>query len=579
MLMIDHLIKSDRIYWFGTPNELSPEINEKSPPIIPFKKDSVDFSQSKLSPIHIFEYLPKDHDCYIYADIFKQLDYSPLINNYSPFGQHAFHPGRIIEILTYAYCHGVFSSRQIERKCYTDLGFMYISRMNCPNFRVLSDFRKDNLDFFQTLFTQSVAIAEELNLVDFKKVSQDGSKFKANSSKHKAMSYGRMKKNIGELNELVKNLMTKIDQIESEEDKSHIQEDYLKLKEELQIKEKRLKKILDAKNALELREEKIHPGETIPDKSQISFADSDARIMGKRGNFDYCYNGQICVDSKDQIIITQFLTQNANDKQEVTPALMQILRDYDRLPDSMSFDNGYFSGSNLEALSKSGVNAFVAVGRKVKQDGNNNENGERFFVKSDFRYFEDKDVFICPKGNILHLKYKNKDGKRTYSGNKEACLNCKSRSMCCKSKKGQPRTISTDDYESLRNEMRVKMEQPSSKEIYARRKVIVEPVFGQVKNQGFKEFHLRGFEKTEGEFALICSAHNIRKIIKNMTVDISFHSHISNIHTKAGVYLRQMGKLIKNSINSINCTFQVVKIFNMRIRKILKQPISDKFVF
>jgi len=572
--MYEPLIKPVGKCWFGTPEELSPEIVMKSPPFIPFKVDPLDFSQSKLSPIHIFQYLPVDHDCFMYADILKGLDFSPLLKNYSPIGQHAYNPGTVASILIYAYCHGVYSSRQIERKCHTDLGFIYISHMNCPNFRVLSDFRKTNADFFQHLFTQSVAIAQELDLIDLENVCQDGSKFKADTSKHKAMSYGRMKKNIAELTEIINELMNKIDQIETTEDAHEIQEDYQNLKTELQIKENRLKKILAAREALEAREEQLHPEETIPDKSQISFADVEARIMGKNGNFDYCYNGQICVDSKGQIIVGQFLSQNANDKQEVTPALLKILWNTGRLPNSMSFDNGYFSGYNLEALVKYEVNAYVAVGKEGKQNPDNIDGDKTFFSKYDFIFSEDDDVFICPEGEKLCLKSCDKEGRRIYSGKKDVCLNCKKRPICCKSKKGQPRTVSVDEYEPLRDEMRVKMKNSKSKEIYSRRKVVVEPVFGQIKNQGFRGFHMKGFDKASGEFALVCSTHNLKKVAKCLVSNVLFSSqcvHTLNFRSTSKEFVK--GKIV----NLVNCSIKAIKISQFKVRNFLTHLISSKF--
>ena len=572
--MTENQHKYNEICWFGTPENLSPEIMRKSPPLIPFKSDPVDFTQSKLTPIHIFQYIPKNHDCFIYADIFKELDFSSLFKNYSPIGQHAYNPIIIASILIYAYCHGIFSSRLIEFKCHVDLGFMYISHLNCPNFRVLSDFRKTNLEFFQNLFTQTVAIGQELNLVDLKNVCQDGSKFKADTSKHKAMSYGRMKRNIAELNQIIKELLEKIDQIESTEDNHEIQDEYHNLKNELQIKENRLKKILAAKEALETREEHNRPEEKIPDKSQISFADTDARIMGKKGSFDYSYNGQICVDSKKQIIVGQFLTQNANDKQEIDPALLNILWNTGRLPDSMSFDNGYFSGYNLEALAKYGVNAYVAVGREGKQNPDTIEIGKTYFSKYDFIFSEEDNAFICPEGQKMQLKYCDKEGKRTYSGNKDICLNCQRRSICCKSKKGQPRTISVDDYESLRKEMRIKMKDSKSKEIYSRRKVVVEPVFGQIKDLGFRGFHMRGFDKVSGEFALVCSTHNLRKVVNLLRIDILFGSQ--RVRTQISNYpSKESSKGVM--VNSIKLSIKAVKKSQLKIKNLFTNLIFSRF--
>lgn len=543
--------------WFGSFEELSPEKHRHSNTNIPFKRVPLDFTQSKFSFMHIFQYLPSDHECFVYEEIFKQLDFTPLLENYSPFGQHAYHPGLISSILIYAYCHGVYTSRQIEKRCKTDLGFMFISKMNCPNFRVLSDFRKNNLAFFQDLFAQTVGIAEHIGLIDFKNVCQDGSKFEADTSKHKAMSHGRMEKNIVKLTELIKELMNKIDQLEFDEDNSAIQNEYQKLKDELQIKENRLNQILSAKKALELREETLHPGGKIPEKSQISFADIEARIMGKKGDYDYCYNGQICVDSANQVIVGQYVTQNANDKQEVAPGLECMLWATGRLPNSMSYDNGYFSGFNLEALSKYKVNAYVAVGREAGPDSNVADKSKKSFTKFDFEYCESEDVFICPDGKKLNLKSTDKEGKRTYSGIKDDCINCKYRSMCCKSKKGEPRTVSSDQYEPLRDEMREKMKQQSSKEVYSKRKVVVEPAFGQIKNKGFRRFHVRGFDKVSGEFALVCSAHNLGKVARFISRNGSNPSQLVNS-------TRNFGETVQKSMSSYCCVIK--SVINMLIK-------------
>ncbi len=123
---------------------------------IPFKKDPVQFNQRTLLATNVFDLLPKDHDCFIYEDIFSQIDTTGIEKKYSIRGQHAYHPQRITAILIYAYSQGIFSSRKIEKKCKEDLSFMYISHLNCPNFRVLSDFRKDNWEFFTQVFAQSV---------------------------------------------------------------------------------------------------------------------------------------------------------------------------------------------------------------------------------------------------------------------------------------------------------------------------------------------------------------------------------------------------------------------------------------
>jgi len=470
-----------------------------------------------LFPTNIFDLLPPEHECYIYEEIFKQLDTRSVENKYSVAGQNAYHPGLLIGILIYSYSQGIFSSRQIEKRCHEDLGFMYISHLNCPNFRVLSDFRKDNHEFFKECFKQSALIAMGIGMASLGHVSLDGSKFKADTSKHKAMSYGRLKKKEQELTEEIEDLLKKATQCDMEEDIEYCDKTGYEIPKELKIKEARLKKIKAAKEALEKREHKLNPDAAIEDKKQISFADKEARIMGKNGNFQYAYNGQISVDKDNQIIVGEHLSQNANDKQEVTEALQEIEGTTGKNPEIMSLDNGYMSGTNLDSISKTDIDVYMATGKGEDKDSRSLEESNRGIKKSDFTYDTDKDTFTCPAGHTLELRNKSGNENKIYQAHSDDCNNCIYRSRCCKSKKGKPRTITTDGKEVLRQEMVDKMEQESSKEIYKERKIIVEPVFGQIKkNLGFRGFTMRGFIKTSGEFSLVCAVHNIKKIVSSI---------------------------------------------------------------
>jgi transposase len=489
---------------------------------VPFKKDPFEFNQKALFPTNIFDLLPEDHECYVYDDIFQQLDTSEVEENYSVLGQNAFHPRLIAGILIYAYSQGVFSSRQIGKKSHEDLGFMYISHLNCPNFRVLSDFRKNNPEFFKECFKQSVKLAMEIGLVSLGHVSLDGSKFKANTSKHKAMSYGRLKEKEKELMEEIEELMAKAQKCDEEEDEEYRNMSGYEIPSELNIKEKRLVKIKEAKAALEKREQELHPGKEIEDKKQISFSDKEAFIMGKGGDYEYRYNGQISVDEKNQIIVGEHLSQNANDKMEVKVGINEIKETTGDLPKEMSLDNGYMSGDNLEVYKGKDIDAYIAIGKGEKRDERSIDDSSRKIKKSDFIYDEEKDCFTCPADQILKLKSRSQDGKKIYQAEETACDSCRYRSRCSSSKKGEPRTITTDDKEPLRQAMIKKMELLSSKEKYKKRKTIVEPVFGQIKNSGFRNFSLRGYKKASGEFSLVCAVHNLKKIVRSKLKGLAY---------------------------------------------------------
>lgn len=479
-----------------------------------FKSSPIEFNQRLLFPSNIFDLLAEDHECYLYTDLFQQLDTSAVENLYKVKGQNAYHPKLIVSILIYAYSRGVFSSRQIERRCREDLSFMYIAQMNCPNFRVLSDFRKTHGVFFQDCFKQTVKLALALKLASLGHISLDGSKFKANSSKYKAMSYGRLKEKEQTLCTEIDALIEQAQRCDLEEDRAYQERTGYELPEDLKHKQGRLAQIKAAKEALEEREEQLNPGKDIADKKQISFADTEARIMGKKGSFDYAYNAQISVDADQQIIVGLHISQNANDKQELEPALKVLQDTTGRLPDQLSADNGYFSGDNLQALKQSGIDAVIATDKGEKSHKTALDGSDRNVVKADFTYNEADNTFTCPEGQVLNMKRESQDGKRVYQGSAQVCADCPLHSRCCQSTKGEARTISTDDQESLRQVMNAKMATASAKAVYSKRKTIVEPVFGHIKNSGFRGFSVRGKDKVEGEFSLVCATHNLKKIAK-----------------------------------------------------------------
>lgn len=480
----------------------------------PFKSRPVEFHQYQLFPGNVFDLLPEGHECFLYGELFEQLDTASVEQTYSRKGQHAYHPKLMVSILIYAYSRGVFSSRQIERRCREDLSFMFIAQKQCPNFRVLSDFRKDHAGFFQTCFKQTVQLAMELKLASLGHISLDGSKFKADTSKHKAMSYQRLKEKEQQLTEEIEALIAQAARCDQEEDQNYRDKTGYELPADLQFKKGRLSKIQVAKQALEAREAKLHPGQSIDGKKQISFADTDARIMGKQGDFDYRYNGQICVDADQQIIVAQHLSLNTNDKQELEPALAALQDTVGRLPKQLSADHGYLSGDNLEALTAHAVDAYIATGKGEGSQRSPLDASNHKLVKADFTYHAADDTFTCPGGQALTRVRRSADGQRVYQGRAEVCAECPYYPRCCQSQKGQARTLTTDDQEPVRQCMRAKMQQPTAKAIYQRRKVIVEPVFGQIKNTGFRGFSVRGKEKVTGEFSLVCATHNFKKMAK-----------------------------------------------------------------
>jgi transposase len=414
--------------------------------------------QDLLLPPSLRDWLPEDHLTYFVSDVVEQLDLSAIESIYEEEerGQPPYHPRMMTKILIYGYCVGVFSSRRMQKKLSEDVGFRVLAAGNQPDFRTISDFRKQHLGALQGLFDQVLQIALQAGTRKLGRVVLDGSKVKANASKHKAMSYGRMQEEEKRLKDEVKRLLKQADATDEEEDRRYGRDQTgEELPAELARRETRLKRIQEAKRALEerAREEAKSKGEPEDKakpkaKMQYNFTDPESRIMLGADGFVQAYNTQIAVEPDYQWIVGQKVTQAANDKQQLVPTVKAVEEQAGQKPQEVMTDSGYCSEANLKYLEKNKIEGFIATDKESYRD--RQQPG--------------------PRGPL------------------------------------PPGATRVD-------RMRRKLQTKAGAAIYSRRKTIVEPVFGQIKQaRGFRQFLLRGLEKVQGEWAMICLTHNILKL-------------------------------------------------------------------
>src|ERR1700674_2254104 len=262
--------------------------------------------QDFLLPPSLRDWLPEDHLAYFVSDVVEQLDLSAIESVYEEEerGQPPYHPRMMTKILIYGYCVGVFSSRRMQKKLSEDVGFRVLAAGNQPDFRTISDFRKLHLGALQGLFDQVLQIALQAGTMRLGRVVLDGSKVKANASKHKAMSYGRMQEDERRLGAEAKRVLAKAEKEDGEEDARYGREQSGdELPAELARRETRLKKIREAKRALEerAREQAKNKGEPEAEakpeaKMQYNFTDPESRIMKGADGFVQAYNAQVAVE-------------------------------------------------------------------------------------------------------------------------------------------------------------------------------------------------------------------------------------------------------------------------------------------
>jgi transposase len=431
--------------------------------------------QVYLFPPSPQDWLPEGDLVYFLLDTVATLDLSPIFAHYERElrGQPPFHPRMMVALLLYCYATGTRSSRKIMRRCQTDLACRVIVGEDIPDFRTISDFRKAHLTRLEALFVEVLKLCALAGLTKVGTISLDGTKVKANASRHKAMSYDRMQEEEKRLKEEIAGMLAEAQSTDDAEDARHGPDRHGdELPAELARRQSRLAKIQQAKAMLEERAKseavaeaarreaqgqtppKVAPADAIPEpKDQINFTDPESRIM-KTSNkgWDQCGNAQ-AVANEHQIILAADVTDQANDKRQALPMMDQ-------------------ARANLDAA---GVGQ--AIGAALMDSG--------YFSETNTAGLEERG--IDPYVATERLKHHEKVA-------------------------AAPRGRIPKDL-SAKQRMARKLRTKKGRERYAKRKGMIEPIFGQVKGVlGFRQFSLRGLAAMRGEWRLMATVHNLLKL-------------------------------------------------------------------
>src|SRR6266566_3474620 len=218
-----------------------------------FRTCSLD--QPLLLPPSLQDWLPEKHLAWFVADVTEQLDLSEILADYARRdgrGMAAYHPVMMVRVLLYGYCVGMVSSRKLEKATYEDVAFRYLAADQHPDHDTIASFRQTHLQNLAGLFLQALQLCEKAGLVKLGHVAIDGTKLQANASKHKAMSYERMNEKEKALKAEVEKLLEEAARTDAEEDAKYGKgKRGDELPAELARRESRLKKIAEAKAALE----------------------------------------------------------------------------------------------------------------------------------------------------------------------------------------------------------------------------------------------------------------------------------------------------------------------------------------
>jgi len=439
------------------------------------------------------ELIPSNHSVRIMDMVVEQLDFEEIYRSYSEEGQPGYHPKMLLKILLYGYSTGIRSSRKIAEKTKSDVFYMYLSAMQRPDFRTISDFRLYKREYIISYFKQVLELCKEAGLYSLKHISVDGSKIKANASKKKTKN----EEELVEYEEAVKEILKQAEEEDRKEDELYGKERGInELPEELSTKEKILEKIKKAKEKLKAEGLK-----------RINLTDNDARFMKKGdGSIDICYNVQVAVDSDNQIITANEVRKEETDNHLFSSIYEKVKENTSKEPEEVTADAGYYSGETYLYIEENKVNAYIPESRDKKEIGK--------YDRRKYTYDKERDEYICPEGKRLLFRHNVKrNGVKTKVYQCKECPNCNSKKECLSKENAQYRQIQIYENDKFKEEMRAKMSSEEGRRKIRKRKAIVEPVFAQIKwIMGFNRFLLRGLDKTKTEFSLMCTAYNIKKI-------------------------------------------------------------------
>jgi transposase len=442
---------------------------------------SYDRDQSFLMPPSLDDWLSEDHTARFISETVDLLDLSVVYDSYvSASGAPPYDPQMMLRLLFYGYSTGVTSSREMEKRCHVDVAFRWLTANSTPDYRSIARFRRRHLVALDDLFTQVLVLCSRAGLVKLGRVALDGTKLRASASKHKAMSYSRLGPRIEQLQGEVAALLAEAEATDRAEDEEY-GEDMRgdEVPDELARRETRLVKMRAAKEAIEadaaqkaaeaagdkaeadganetaVAEAAVSAADaaTPTDKTQRSFTDPESRMMKTADGFHYAYNAQAVVDEHSQVIIAAEVTQQAGDVQQLIPM--------------------------IDAATTSLTDAGIQDDPKI--------------VLADAGY--------CSEDNLQQLT--NLEVNAVIATGK-----IRHNERVPDAPRGRIPNDATQR-ERMARQMRTKQGRVD----YARRKAIVEPVFGQMKTrQNAKHLRLRGLAGAQGEWTLHAICHNLRKL-------------------------------------------------------------------
>lgn len=515
-----------------------------------FKEHSV--HQQELFPLNLNDLISENHSARLIDSVVERLEISEIISQYKGGGTSSYHPKMLLKILFYGYLNNTYSCRKIAKAVKENIYFMWLSGGLQPDFRTINDFRGQKLKgSIEKLFGQLVEMMVDLELVSLEKQFIDGTKIEANAHKYSFVWKKSVEKNKERLQSKIDVVLAEIGQaIESDimhtDNQNNTKIDSQKLAEKIQAinknsktafltkQQRKVVQKLENEQLPKLKEYEQHL-EILGNRNSYSKTDNDATFM--RMKEDHMMNGQlkpaynVQISTENQIITHYSTHQTSTDFTTLEPHLESFENTYKKQSKQVVADAGYGSEENYQLLENKEVDFFIPYNMyRIEQTRKHKKN---LFHAQNLYYNTEQDFLVCPIGQRMNKIYTKKSKTSTgfpqYHSVYQSvnCEGCPMRGQCFKAQ-GNRRIEINHNLQKLKTKARENLESELGKEIYSKRCVEPEPVFGNIKqNKGFKRFTLNKLTKVNIEFGLVAIAHNFSKWIAK--VRLANFNHIFDL--------------------------------------------------
>lgn len=446
----------------------------------------------------IESYVDEDNEVRVIDKIIDYIDIQSLgftIGKNSVAGRASFNPRDLLKLYVYGYLNGVRSSRKLAKQCLINKEVIWLVKDITPKYRVIADFRKENVVALEHLFNHFVEYCIGLGLYGKTLIAVDGTKLEASASKRKHYSKNKIAKMREIAEDKIKEYLHDLEMADKSEDANQKIIDKDKVKKSIAKLEENLKHYDEIETQMD-----------IAGHTEINFTDNDARTVkfGSHQGTDVGYNVQSAVDSKNKLITAFYVGNISTDHGQLFNMTNKCKEIYNVETLSALADKGYFQISDLYKCEQNGIITYVSKPNYSTQIGDS-----RYF-NNKFKYLKEENLYICPEGQKLYCITIKEDTKTKNYRNSEACANCENKSKCNNAKNGK--VLSRDEFSELSDTIIKRVE--DNKKLYIQRQCLVEHPFGTLKrNMNFSYLLLRNFEKVIGEISLAFFVYNLKRVM------------------------------------------------------------------